>query len=474
MNLRIPITALLLALAMPSTGVLAAPVLSDREPKNGREKDFSIEVLPSSQSIVVGATAIYAVILTPIEGFDDKVSLQLSGNIVGATGITVSLNQPTGKPAFTSLLRINTNPKVQTPQIFTFIITATGTNIVRSASAVLRITPSTAPTKAEFAIAATPSARNVNPGEAANYVITLTSISSFAGTVSLSLLGTPPGSSPAFSPPSVNLNAGDATNSSLSISTTPSTPPRTYSMRVIGTSGGISQMSEIVLIVGGARSALAVIVSASSNQTSSANSTVSITGVVRDPSSNPVPGAEVSIQVVDPQGSIARIDLKNTDASGAYSTSFQLPNSNTGTYTVFVTANKAGFRDGRAQTTFVIGEGTAPSTTVNVFTTTVDNTRKSQFRSNEQVVFVVVVTNAGAPLEPGVIWIQVEDPSGASIFVQAIKQSKIQGRIEISTQFGQKLAATGTYKVNALVSDKFISEGGRFMSLFQSSFVIVG
>jgi len=83
--------------------------------------------------------------------------------------------------------------------------------------------------------------------------------------------------------------------------------------------------------------------------------TVTISGVVKDISSMPVPAAMISIQVKDPTDQTIYINVQYSSSDGNYTDRFVLANDSlTGNYGVFVAANKPGFSDCHAQTSFSV------------------------------------------------------------------------------------------------------------------------
>jgi hypothetical protein len=85
-----------------------------------------------------------------------------------------------------------------------------------------------------------PASQSLQRGQAAAYVVSLTSTGGVSGTVGLGVTGLPVGSSAAFSPASVTLASGSTSTATLNIATTPTTPAGTYTLNVTGSSGKIS------------------------------------------------------------------------------------------------------------------------------------------------------------------------------------------------------------------------------------------
>ena len=105
------------------------------------------------------------------------------------------------------------------------------------------------PASADFSITAGPPSKTVTPGQSATFTVTVTPVTGFAGTVSLSVSsesGFPTGvTSGGFSPASIN-GSGSST---LTMNTTTSTVPFALSLTVTGTSGTITHTAATTLLV---------------------------------------------------------------------------------------------------------------------------------------------------------------------------------------------------------------------------------
>jgi hypothetical protein len=101
------------------------------------------------------------------------------------------------------------------------------------------------PTAANFTVSASPALQSVSAGHVATYNINVGLPSGFDGSVSLGVSGIPVSTTNSFAP----LAARAPGSAMLSVSTTSSTPPGTYTMTVIGTSGGVSHTATITLVV---------------------------------------------------------------------------------------------------------------------------------------------------------------------------------------------------------------------------------
>ena len=94
-----------------------------------------------------------------------------------------------------------------------------------------------APVKPGIAVQITPSSRNVDQGQATSYSATVSSTGGFAGTVLMAVTGLPAGAASSFSPTSVKLTAGSTVQLSMNVSTASTTVGGDYDLTVTGQSG---------------------------------------------------------------------------------------------------------------------------------------------------------------------------------------------------------------------------------------------
>jgi aldose sugar dehydrogenase len=119
---------------------------------------------------------------------------------------------------------------------------------------------------ADFSVTASPSTRTVNPADSTTYNITVTPAGGFTGNVSLSVSGLSSDAGASFNPPSLMINDTTAKIAVLTVTTTASTPPGTYSLSVTATSGNLQHSASVSLVVAGPASAnLSVVKTASPN-----------------------------------------------------------------------------------------------------------------------------------------------------------------------------------------------------------------
>lgn len=104
---------------------------------------------------------------------------------------------------------------------------------------------------ADFALSLTPASRTVNPGSGTTYTVNATPAGGFTGNISLSITGLSNDTTTSFNPSSIAITDASAKSSTLTITTTGSTPPGTYSLNVTATSGNLQHSASGQLIVSG-------------------------------------------------------------------------------------------------------------------------------------------------------------------------------------------------------------------------------
>ena len=96
-----------------------------------------------------------------------------------------------------------------------------------------------------FSISASPSSRTVARGNSTTYTVIAAAINGFNGTMTFRVRGLPSNSSASFNPGSVT---GQGTPT-MTVSTNASTSTGTFTLRIRGTSGGVTHSTTVQLIV---------------------------------------------------------------------------------------------------------------------------------------------------------------------------------------------------------------------------------
>lgn len=333
-----------------------------------------------------------------------------------------------------------------------------------------------------------PSSDTISAGGFAKFDIHI--VGNSTADVFLVARGVPPDSVAIFTP-----NVGVATSdfrSSLTIDTSAETPAGNYSVTAVAIINGKELTSQVGLQV-----------LAPANITTSTNTTmnvsfgttltmtvttdqaqyqptaiVTIQGQVRDSSGSAVAGVTVSVQVDAPTGTeLFFANSIQTDGAGIFQAQVSLPPSSpTGTYTVFTSATKSSYSSVTTRTTFVVGTSTTPSVIIKaVYAGDSVGNPTSTFTKGQTIWIWVVIENIGATFQ-GVVWVQIRDPNGVPVQIQ-IHISTLNGGQTIKDGLSFTLLdhpTIGVYTVNALVSDKLISQGGTFLASADAQFALIG
>jgi len=466
---RIEGSTLSSGLMIPSIHFAASPFHVEYD--HDEETDFSITVTPKSQTILVGGKANYAVIVSAIGDFDDRVSLALRGL---PSNMTASFHPNSKTCPFISRLEIVGDSKASPGIYFLNVIGFSGKTSHFTIATLVVVSEGTP--SADFGIEASPSSLTVDPGQDAQFTVTSTSLNGFSGEISFSLTGAPSTSTSSFNPEKVSLDGDKVASSTLSVSTDQSTAPGTYTLTIAGAAaaGGLTHKTTVALILTGAKTRLSVTIS-TEKFSYDAGSSVSLFGNVTD-SSGPVSDATVSIQVEDPQGATLHIVSVRTRNDGYYSDSFRLGgDAGAGTYGAYATASKPGYEDASGHCTFTVGASSTPNIVITkVYTTDMRWSAKSVFKPGETLMVWVEVVNTGADLVEGIVWVQIIDPNGAPIKVDFHVGPIARGQT-VKEGFSITLpveAPRGEYRVSGFVSDGMISEGGKFLTTMQGKFKV--
>jgi subtilisin family serine protease len=208
----------------PATLVVTAP------------PDFTLSATPTSQNVVAGAGATYAVGVASLSGFADNIALSLAGLPSGVGTASFSPQVVTG--AGSAQLTVTTSP---TAPGGTYPLTITGTagGVTHTAAVTLVVSAR------DFALSVSPSSVTILRGKTAKYTTGVAVVGGSVGKVSLAVAGLPAGTTAVFSPNP----AGSPGSSTLTVKTTASTRRGTYSLRITGTSGSLVHEAPATLTV---------------------------------------------------------------------------------------------------------------------------------------------------------------------------------------------------------------------------------
>ena len=196
--------------------------------------DVTVNLTPASSTLSLpftgNGTVTTTVGLTPVNGLTGSVTLGTKGLPAGVSG-SFSPN-PAAVPG-SSLLTLTITPAASTGST-TFQIEAVQGTLTASANFTLTLTAVASP---DFTVTPQLPAVTEQPGTVGSLPVTVTSVNGFAGTVAMSFLNAPPGTSALYSPLPVVVPAGGSASTSLWLTTGAATPGGVYATLIRGTSG---------------------------------------------------------------------------------------------------------------------------------------------------------------------------------------------------------------------------------------------
>ena len=199
--------------------------------------DFTLGVTPASRTVVAGYSGAYTVAVSAVNGFTGTVGLSLTG--LPSTVGTATFNPASIAVSGTATLSIATRTTAP-PGTYALTVTGTSGTTAHSVPVTLVVNP-----RPDFSLAVSPSSITILRSKSASYTVTTTATGGFAGSVALSVAGTPSGSSASFTPNPLATPG----SSILKVTTTGLTPRGTYTLRITGTSGSLSHQATVTLVV---------------------------------------------------------------------------------------------------------------------------------------------------------------------------------------------------------------------------------
>jgi hypothetical protein len=201
--------------------------------------DFQVAASPASATVAAGGTASWTVTVTPVNGFARDVSLALGGLAAGQASWAFTPAVVPGGGG-TAQLSVTTAAGIA-PGTYPLSVTGTDGSLSRTAGVTLVV-----PAAPDFALTAAPAAATAVAGSAAAYTVGVTARNGFTGVVTLTMCGLPAAvGSATFTPASVTTTG----TSQLAVTTSPTAPPGTYALSVVGNGAGTTHAVPVSLTV---------------------------------------------------------------------------------------------------------------------------------------------------------------------------------------------------------------------------------
>ena len=196
---------------------------------------FAMSASPTSQGVIQGSCVNYNLLVSAlIPGFGGAITFRVDGLPANATaGFSPASINGAGSSTLTVCTSAATPLGNQT-------LTVSGSYGAEIHSLFLTLAVNPPP---NFTLTVSPSGQTIIAGNSANFAVSTTSVSGFAGNVALSVTGLPAGAVATFSPASVAAGS----SSTLYISTSTITQTGSYSLVITGTSGNLSHSATVVL-----------------------------------------------------------------------------------------------------------------------------------------------------------------------------------------------------------------------------------
>ncbi len=436
-------------------------------------KEIDLSATPRTNTIYPGEVATYYINVTSTSDSEEEIMLSVSDFPEGTIGI---LKPEAGNPPFQSTLLINSGDDTP-PGTFILMISAKYSDRLSVLNVTLNIRRSQEP---KLILTINPKTQVITPGKSANYDISISLSSEINTSLYFSVGGLPDNSTALFSNNPIHVTQKNQSKILMTVLTGYLAPPGTYELIVRSQSSmdyASTYSMNTLLIISGA--SFNIRVSTDRQSYGLGGETVYLNGNVSNTETTALYNVSISIQVLNQLNDTVHVRSKFTDSSGNFADSFKIgENFVPGKYLVFVTASKQGFIDAYSQCSFVVGESKIPSVTITeIYSADSNDTEKTVFRAGETASIALRVANGGADLDEGMIWIQVEDPNGIPLQVISI-QMRIQntvkdskGPIIIRSNFKiSETASLGDYVMNSYVSEKMISQGGKFLTHLQGKF----
>ena len=202
-----------------------------------RVGDFSLGLAPTSVTIPAGNDAVAAVNVVPLAGSTSPFAPDVTFTATGLPLTAGVLFDPNPSNGLTTM-RVQTTPATATG---TYKVTLTGASGSFAHSVVLTVVVDKG-TVGGFAISATPTSATATPGKSASYAIAITPSGGFSSTINFAVRNLPPFTS-------ATVVQQSATQATLTVTTSATTPAGSFPLQITGTAGSLSATVQVDLVV---------------------------------------------------------------------------------------------------------------------------------------------------------------------------------------------------------------------------------
>lgn len=316
-RLRTTLTFLLMAFALTASFFIGpvSRVAASSGP------DFSISANPTSRTIERGQTAVYAIHIQALNGFNGTVNLTVTGVPNHDSGFFTNASV-TG----TGDTELDVHSAGHQSPIGTATLTVTGTS--GSLQHAIQVTYKVIPVP-DFTLFSSPFTATVKPGGTAVYQLQVNTITGFTNPVTLSVTGLPANATASFTATTVNVPG----TSELDIHTTTQTPTGSFPLTLQGTSSTVSHTLALTLEVIPPNSDFSLSVSPTSQSISKAEG-INAVYTVHVTAKN----GFIGTVNFTPEDSTAFFNPESVTTSGDVDFIFNPANSPLGTVTLTITA----------------------------------------------------------------------------------------------------------------------------------------
>jgi hypothetical protein len=297
---------------------------------NPATADFSGDITPGGQLIAAGQTAAFLVSVSPVNGFTGDVTLSVSG---APAGSILSFNPPVIIGGSGSSV-LTVTPAANAPSGLSILtIGGTSGSLSHSGKRELNVNNS-----ADFSGFVSPTVNTVVAGQRAAYTVNVTSLNGYTGATTLSLSGLPANTTSRLTPAMV---MGGAGTSSLLITTTPSTPPGSYTLTLSGQSGSDVKSTAIQLNVNSSPGDFGGSITPTSQNVTAGTDAIYTVSIV--PNGGFTGNVSLSLSNL-PSGAGTSFSPNNVVSGGSGSASFTISTTGVapGTYSIVVTGTSGG------------------------------------------------------------------------------------------------------------------------------------